>query len=371
MSLMPAVVQTPEVVQKSRTVSIQELMRLNQPTLRKLLDLNSPPWEVNEVKETKRILATKLFTIITAAGVIGGCSGGAGDGNEGGDGGGDADDRHEDGNNDDGEGGEGDDDGDDEEDDNNNAGSEEEIIQIWVRTNVGTEDFKTYSLWVSPDDTIWTLKAVLRQMLDIPRGMQSLFLHGLCENAELLLEGRIYTMRTTIHGGGKRAAGGAAKTAGKEETQEELQEKVRISMLSVVGNDSISTDARNNLLEFGQALETFPDSVITQALNRFNPKQLKIMGDTAAMGNHGYTMKALAKTIFTSDDLAVSKMIAVLGYIKEAQLRVVELAFASQYHEKPKASFRDEVVLKYGEACANHGRRVAEAEAAARGAVPM
>ena len=146
---------------------------------------------------------------------------------------------------------------------------------------------------------------------------------------------------------------------------EELQEKVRVSMLSVVGNDSISTDARNNLLEFGQALETFPDSVITQALNRFNPKQLKIMGDTAAMGNHGYTMKALAKAIFTADDLAVTKMTAVLGYIRDAKQRIVELAFASQYHDKPKASFRDEVVEKYGEACANHGRRVGAAEAVA------
>ena len=231
MSLMPAVVQTPEVVQ----TMFPDLMRLNHGTLRKLLDLNSPPWEVKGVKETKRILATKL-SIIANAGVIGGSGGGAGDGNEGGDGGGDADDRHGDGNNDDGEGGGGDDDGDDEEDGNNNAGFEEEIIQIWVRTNVGTEDFKTYSLWVSPDDTIWTLKAVLRQMLDIPRGMQSLFLHGLCENAELLLEGRIYTMRTTINGGGKRATGGAAKTQGKEAEMKMLHDSMQMLLLRLQAN---------------------------------------------------------------------------------------------------------------------------------------
>ena len=125
------------------------------------------------------------------AGNGGGGAAGGGGGDRGGEAGGNGGDGEGDGNDDDGS----DDDGsDDDGSDGPYRGCDEELeemIQIYVRTiNVGSETsrFRTFPIWVSRDDTIWTLKTMIRQMLDIPRGVQSLFHHGLCENAELLEE---------------------------------------------------------------------------------------------------------------------------------------------------------------------------------------
>ena len=165
----------------------------------------------------------------------GGAAGGAaGGGAGGGEAGGEGDGNDDDGSDDDGS----DDDG----SDGPYRGCDEELeemIQIYVRMiNVGSETsrFRTFPMMVSRDDTIWTLKTMIRQMLDIPRGVQSLFHHGLCENAELLEEGCIYTLRTNINGGGKRAAGGGAKTLGKDAEMMTLQGSVNMMVMRLQAN---------------------------------------------------------------------------------------------------------------------------------------
>ena len=141
-------------------------------------------------------------------------------------------------------------------------------------------------------------------------------------------------------------------------------------MLSVNGNDAISTQARNNLNAFGQSIEANPNDVLTLSFGQMAAPTLKTLGDTAAMGNHGYTMKGLAKAIFANDVAAVQQMTSTLGYITKAQHAIVEMAFVSQYHGQMKTKLRDDVVEKYGQAMANAGMvaGVAAAQAQAKAA---
>ena len=102
----------------------------------------------------------------------------------------------------------------------------------------------------------------------------------------------------------------------------------------------------------------YPNNVVSNSLTRLTAKQLKTLGDTATMGNHKYTMKSMAKVLFEADDVAVNRVAKAMGYITQAQLCVCELAFASQYHDKMKTTFRDEVISAYGEAMKAEGARM-------------
>ena len=167
------------------------------------------------------------------------------------------------------------------------------------------------------------------------------------------------------------AAGRGRSAQSKEEVLTEMKETVRVAMLSVQGNDVISVAARENLNAYSQAILAHPNDVIKQSLCRLNAEQLKSLGETAAMNNHKYTVKALAKAIFSADDMAVVAMTAAMGYITTAQINMAELAFVSQYHDQMKSAFRDDVISAYGEAMARAGMAagmIAQAKATAKAA---
>jgi hypothetical protein len=99
----------------------------------------------------------------------------------------------------------------------------------------------------------------------------------------------------------------------------------------------------------------YPNNVVSNSLTRLTAKQLKTLGDTATMGNHKYTIKSMAKVLFEADDVAVNRVAMAMGNITKAQLSVCDLAFSTQYHDKMKTAFRDEVIEKYGEAMKAEG----------------
>ena len=170
---------------KASRPDLQDLFRLNNPTLELLLKMLGQGTTATD--RTKKVLASEVRVLMKSFEEGDACGGAGGDagGGAGGDNGGDAGDDN--------------DDNDDHNDDNDeNDGAD---MQIFVKMPTG----KTITLYVEPTDTIDNVKSLIKNMEGIPRCLQRLTLEGLPVNDDdKVIRGATYELLMRLAGGGAK-----------------------------------------------------------------------------------------------------------------------------------------------------------------------
>ena len=219
----PSFSESPRFSEPPRFSDLKNLNKQTLCTLMKVMNLDVDPTQLKALLAAQ--LRQRMMLLLEQGG------GGGGGGNDG------ADNRGEGGGGDGGDGGGDDESGEDGEesaDDDSESEDGEDVMKVHVRMPSGRT---TLEITVSIGETVSHLKSIILAIQGIPRHLQRILFEGAeLQNSGLLAADGWYDCVLRISGGGKRAAGGAAKTAGKETEMRMLHDSMHMLLLRLQTN---------------------------------------------------------------------------------------------------------------------------------------
>ena len=159
----------------------------------------------------------------------------------------------------------------------------------------------------------------------------------ICENAELLQDGYIYTLRTGISGGGKRAAGGGAKTLGKDGETMALLASINMLLMRLQANLNASplfakintTIQKQNELGDELSIENLEAILAERGLTE---KGLdKLLTITTVSARKEERCKHIASIIFASEMILINELSSLAETAKNALQLNVQLFISRMF----------------------------------------
>jgi hypothetical protein len=230
---------------------------------------------------------------------------------------------------------------------------------------------------VSVDDTVATLRAIISERHNVRNSDQVILLDGIVRlGSEFLIQGANYTMRTRISGGGKRAAGGGAKTQGKEAEMAALKEPMNMLLMRLQNNLNASplfSKISEAVMKQNEVSEDITCDFLDELLleRGLNSKALdKLLTITAVSTRKEERCRQITAILFAGEIAMLSEMGALTASAKTSLELSVQLVISKMFMDPSGLLAWEKFVSKVGAIIKKKAATEAASEAASE-VLPM